>query len=407
MRFPTQRLLPRMTRVAALWLALGMQAHGLNIRDHYSPRNAERPRREQTRYIVLHTTEGPAAGSIRKIHARGEAHYVVDTDGSVLRIVHRDRVAFHAGRSMWDGKTDLDLHSLGIEVVGYHNRAVTEKQIAALRELLRQLQRIYRIPDERVLTHSMVAYGAPNRWHRRPHRGRKRCGMLFARPSMRRKLGLARAPTQDPDVRAGRLIEADPHLAEVLYGGAAEARAATGSAVNGQTISATRTAWDIARDQYNCADTVYVFPDGRQRRGDQISNWHALPVGTRVSVGQAPSVSSEEQAPRLGHDGASARAIAGDASAESSTFYILPDSTVRQGSRMRAHDFKQLPAGTRVLVDYAGGQTVTARRSAFDICGPRWNHPSTYYRFPNGAVKQGHEVNEGAIPSGSQVFYRR
>ena len=77
---------------------------------------------------------------------------------------------------------------------------------------------MYRIPDERVVCHSHVAYGAPNRWHRCKHRGRKRCGMLFAMPTIRAQLGLARRPTVDTDVRAKRLVVGDDYLRSVLYG---------------------------------------------------------------------------------------------------------------------------------------------------------------------------------------------
>jgi len=66
--------------------------------------------------------------------------------------------------------------------------------------------------------HSHVAYGAPNKWHKTKHRGRKRCGMLFAMPSVRRQLGLTTRPAFDPDTRAGRLSNADDYLRRVLYG---------------------------------------------------------------------------------------------------------------------------------------------------------------------------------------------
>ncbi|MBN1558170.1 MAG: N-acetylmuramoyl-L-alanine amidase, partial [Lentisphaerae bacterium] len=209
---------------AGLCLALALHAGtaaALDISNRYSPRNRERDRRRSTDFIILHTTEGGSKGSIEKIRERGEAHYVVDVSGKVYRIIDKSRVAYHAGLSMWDGRRNLDLCSLGIEVVGYHYRDITGAQYRALAELLGELQRIYRIPDERVLTHCMVAYGAPNRWHKEPHRGRKRCGLVFAQQSTRRKLGLDRKPAYDPDVRAGRLVEADPYLARILYGNGA------------------------------------------------------------------------------------------------------------------------------------------------------------------------------------------
>ena len=102
--------------VAALGLCclLALPAPALDIRSYYSPRNNERPRRRRTLFIVLHTTEGPAKGSLAKVHRYGEAHYFVEEGGRVYRVVHRSRVAYHAGRSMWNGLTNLDAVAIGI-----------------------------------------------------------------------------------------------------------------------------------------------------------------------------------------------------------------------------------------------------------------------------------------------------
>lgn len=383
------------------------RAFGFEIRDAISPRNSERAVRRQTRYIVLHTTEGPDKGSINKIRERGEAHYAVDSAGVVHRIVDRRRVAFHAGRSMWDNKTDMDMYAIGIEVVGYHNQDINEAQYQALRELLRQLQRLYRIPDQRVLSHSMVAYGAPNRWHRQPHRGRKRCGMQFARTSVRAKLGLKRKPEYDPDVRAGRLVEADPYLARVLYGPEPESVAVAFADGAGNVIAAGRSAWDIARDKYNSADTLYIFPDGTRQRGNAIDRWRSMPSGTRVVLGETQRDNEEERLPTLGVDGNTASEIAGNAYNKPTTLYVFPNGRLRHGGEMSESDFKKLPTGTRVLIGYVAGGAVTEKRSAFDISGPRWNHPSTYYFWPDGVLKRGDEVKEGAIPVGVRLYYRR
>jgi len=77
---------------------------------------------------------------------------------------------------------------------------------------------IYSVTAERAVCHSHVVYGAPNAWHKTKHRGRKSCGMLFAMPSVRARLGLTARPTSDPDVKAKRLVQVDPRLADVLYG---------------------------------------------------------------------------------------------------------------------------------------------------------------------------------------------
>ena len=205
--------------LALLAVLIPLGASALDISNRYrSPRNPERKARASTELIVLHTTEAPARSSLNKLSDRGEAHFCVTEEGSVYAIVDRDREAFHAGRSMWKGKEDVDKFSIGIECVGYHDKPMPSVQLAAIRDLVKRLQQMYRISDDCVVCHSHVAYGSPNKWQRRKHRGRKRCGMLFAMPSVRRVLQLSSRPGVDADTRAGRLVVGDPYLAGVLYG---------------------------------------------------------------------------------------------------------------------------------------------------------------------------------------------
>ena len=197
-----------------------MQAAAIDASNRYrSPRNPERSIRRSTELIVLHTTEAPARSSLNKLSDRGEAHFCVTEEGSVYRIVDRDREAFHAGRSMWNGKEDVDKFSIGIECVGYHDKPMGTVQLNAIAKLVKELQSMYHLPDHCVVAHSHVAYGAPNKWQKNRHRGRKRCGMLFATATIRRILGLKARPGSDADVKAKRLVVADPYLNQVLYGG--------------------------------------------------------------------------------------------------------------------------------------------------------------------------------------------
>ena len=202
-----------------LFFCIPLASFAIEVSNRYrSPRNPERKIRRSTELIVLHTTEAPARSSLNKLSDRGEAHYCVTEEGLVYRIVDRDREAFHAGRSMWRGKEDVDKFSIGIECVGYHNKPMSSVQIAAIRDLVAELKKMYRLSDDKVVGHSHVAYGAPNKWQRHRHRGRKRCGMLFAGATMRRALGLKARPAFDADVRAGRLSIGDEYLHKVLYG---------------------------------------------------------------------------------------------------------------------------------------------------------------------------------------------
>ena len=209
---------------------LASSALAIDASNRYrSPRNPERRVRAATTLIVLHTTEAPARSSLNKVSDRGECHFCVTEEGTVYRIVDRDREAFHAGRSMWEGKEDVDKYSVGIECVGKHDKPMPSVQLRAIAALVKELQSMYGIPDHRVVCHSHVAYGAPNKWHRYKHRGRKRCGMLFAMPSVRRQLGLATRPAFDADAKAGRVRQADPYLQKVLYGSVDTMRAQYGA----------------------------------------------------------------------------------------------------------------------------------------------------------------------------------
>ncbi|MBZ5498809.1 MAG: N-acetylmuramoyl-L-alanine amidase [Acidobacteriia bacterium] len=395
----------------------------LKITDHLSPKNKRRPLRPHTLYIVLHTTEGAEAGSLDKLWRRGEAHYFVETNGRVLRIIDRAKIATHAGRSMWEGHRNIDNYALGIEVVGYHDREINEAQYAALGDLLRMLQRTYRIADKRVLTHSMVAYGRPNRFHLNDHRGRKRCGMIFARADVRLKLGLAAKPEHDADVEARRLVVADAELYHFLYAPGPVASAAAASArapapavqvpAESNLVSRNWTPWHIARERYNQPDTTYVFPDGRKLRGDQIQDWNRIPEGTRVLVaeGESENEPSMEGFLEIGKDGDSAQALAGEVFDRESTIYFLPNGLIRTGRDLRSSKASQalldrLPQGTRVLVGYIYGGYVRSRRPPSSIAGIKWNYPSTFYRFPDGRIVSGDEIDDAAIPAHTLIFYQ-
>lgn len=295
-RLRTRWLNARTGTVLILALALAPSASAISASTRYrSPRNPERRVRASTELIVLHTTEAPARSSLNKLSDRGEAHFCVTEDGGVYAIVDRDRVAFHAGRSMWNGKEDVDNFSIGIECVGYHDKPMPMAQLTAIRNLVKDLKAMYRIPDERVVCHSHVAYGSPNKWQKRKHRGRKRCGMLFAMPSVRRVLELRCRPAFDADTRSGRLVVGDDYLRNVLYGGTDTMVAAYGRAkpaavqtkpatvqtkpapspsapksiaqlkVRGYaqkgTVSKSNTASKIAGSKWNAPDTYYTIRD--------------------------------------------------------------------------------------------------------------------------------------------------
>ena len=115
--------------------------------------------------LVLHYTGMPDAASalarLRDPESRVSAHYLVDEDGAVSRLVPEERRAWHAGVAEWAGESDVNARSIGIELVnpghehGY--RPFPEAQMAALERLAGAVVRRHRIPPRRVVGHSDVA----------------------------------------------------------------------------------------------------------------------------------------------------------------------------------------------------------------------------------------------------------
>jgi N-acetylmuramoyl-L-alanine amidase len=93
--------------------------------------------------------------------AKVSAHYMIDEDGSIYRLVDEDRRAWHAGVSAWAGSTDVNGRSIGIELVNpgheFGYRAFPEPQMAALIDLAQSILARHPIPASRVLGHSDVA----------------------------------------------------------------------------------------------------------------------------------------------------------------------------------------------------------------------------------------------------------
>ena len=417
----------------------------LTLKDDYrSPRNKERPLRKATRLIVLHTTEAHAKSSLNKLSERGEAHYCVTEKGEVYRIIDRDREAFHAGRSMWNAKEECDEYSIGIEVVGHHDQSMPLPQLEALRLLLERLKKLYGIPDAQVVCHSHVAYGAPNTWHKQKHRGRKRCGMLFAMPSVRAKLGLKARPKYDPDVNAKRLVQADPYLASILYGSVDTMAAHYGrtkTASPGGRGSAVRAvaakpakpkmpAKPVAKPVVAQAKPVAPPPvkkpplivpkppeeppaEPAKAEEEGSTDWLRV-VGlkggyfrkkaklvmpaTSAALTEESADSEGGKSPGAGTDSEGGKSQKADAN-------VLPLPKDLYIGKM-GDGVKDLSALAK-LPDYVRGGPVTADLSPFKIAGAAWRSPNTYYYSPSGKIVTGDKVDEKAIEVGTFIFYKK
>jgi N-acetylmuramoyl-L-alanine amidase len=137
----------------------------LAVRELPSPNHDARPDGMPIDMLVLHYTgmrSGPdAIARLRDRQAKISAHYVVEEDGAVLRLVPEERRAWHAGVSWWRDMTALNGRSIGIEIVnpghqwGYRPFGVL--QTAAVCDLCLSVLSRHAVPARNVVGHSDVA----------------------------------------------------------------------------------------------------------------------------------------------------------------------------------------------------------------------------------------------------------
>ena len=137
----------------------------MTVRDRVSPNHAPRADPARIDMVVLHYTgmrnAKAALDRLCDPQARVSAHYVVEEDGTVWRLVPEMRRAFHAGVSCWEGERDLNHVSIGIEIVnpghewGY--RPFADAQMVAVEQLSRDILARHPIPAHRLVGHSDIA----------------------------------------------------------------------------------------------------------------------------------------------------------------------------------------------------------------------------------------------------------
>lgn len=137
----------------------------MRVTDAPSPNHDDRPDGAPVDMLILHYTGmRSGAAAIDRLcdpAAKVSAHYMVEEDGRVFRLVPESRRAWHAGISHWRGASGLNARSIGIEVVnpghehGY--RPFAALQMAALCDLCLGILARHPIPAWNVVGHSDVA----------------------------------------------------------------------------------------------------------------------------------------------------------------------------------------------------------------------------------------------------------
>lgn len=115
--------------------------------------------------IVMHYTGmKSAAAAIARLsdpEAAVSAHYLVNEDGAVVRMVDEGKRAWHAGASFWRGIRDVNSASVGIEIVNpgheFGYRPFPADQIAAVIRLTARIVKRHGISRANVVGHSDIA----------------------------------------------------------------------------------------------------------------------------------------------------------------------------------------------------------------------------------------------------------
>lgn len=125
-------------------------------------RNGARPA-----LLILHYTGMSSAEKaidwLAKAESKVSCHYVIDEHGRITQLVPEKLRAWHAGVSYWKGETDINSHSIGIEIQnpghsdGYPD--FPPAQIKAVIALARDILQRNKISPQLVLAHSDVAIG--------------------------------------------------------------------------------------------------------------------------------------------------------------------------------------------------------------------------------------------------------
>ncbi|MGZ3409451.1 MAG: N-acetylmuramoyl-L-alanine amidase [Xanthobacteraceae bacterium] len=120
--------------------------------------------------ILLHYTGMESTDAAEKRlcdpTAKVSSHYLVYEDGTIVQMVPEARRAWHAGVSSWQGVTDINSCSIGIEIANSgHEFGYTDfpkAQIDSVIALCRDIVARHKVPAARVLAHSDVAPARKN-----------------------------------------------------------------------------------------------------------------------------------------------------------------------------------------------------------------------------------------------------
>ena len=139
---------------------------GLNLTRKYSINFSTPKRSKKTiKFIIIHYTgmrsQAKAIKRLCELNSKVSAHYFIKNDGKILNLVPDLYEAWHAGESNWKNFKSLNKYSIGIEInnPGHNNGYIKfkSKQMFALKKLLKELIKKFKIKRFNILGHSDIA----------------------------------------------------------------------------------------------------------------------------------------------------------------------------------------------------------------------------------------------------------
>jgi AmpD protein len=96
---------------------------------------------------------------VERASLKVSAHLLIRRDGEPVQFVSFNDRAWHAGKSVWQGREACNDYSIGIECEGTDDVPYDSAQYGTLRVMLPMLLEAYAIPKDRIVGHSDVAPG--------------------------------------------------------------------------------------------------------------------------------------------------------------------------------------------------------------------------------------------------------
>jgi AmpD protein len=124
------------------------------------------PLRNEIKNIVLHHTAYTGPNAEKEVTAQymtpgqNTSHIVIQKNGKRSVYASPEQVTFHAGESKWNGRTNVNDFSIGVEFQGDTNKTpLTQAQVESFVEYYIPIAKKYNLSLKDIITHQMVAPG--------------------------------------------------------------------------------------------------------------------------------------------------------------------------------------------------------------------------------------------------------